>query len=628
MDVAVAGPPRAINLGSERPFRVGGAAVDPVSREAYFGSSCERLQPQNLKVLIALAHKRNKVVTREELVEVCWDGRFVGDDVINRSISTLRQFAERVGDFKIETVPRAGYRLIEASARPKHNGGRWIVVIILIVTILATFMSIDRTRRDKLTLTVGILPFAYENSDGEARRVASDVRTSLEHMLSDSGLAVKLVPVAPPSDRSAFDLLISGDVGRNERAVFAKVRIEESAHRATVFLHRFETPMAQVANLPDQIGANIAGTLSWTARLIILDRRHPSDPSITSEMFKLIDLDNVSALRSYDFARRLASRAPNSLIAQLQLAFMTAFALGDLPADQRANAVNAALRAAHRARLLAPEFGDVYVPWCLLHSPVRNMECEDRLRAGMVADPHAPFVGYFLSGLLQTVGRNGEALDQARLSLAQDQYARGKIGRLLRMLEVTGNSQEARKLYQQGARWFPDFETLFWERLSGIIERGDFSAIEALEKEVERAVWPGSYESVPALVTAVKMNSLAQAQEACSRAQASESFKSIQCMLALARLGDLDGAFTFADAIYPSQVGRTPAEEQALWLSRPWTTPPSFITSPAAEPLRRDPRFMALARRVGLLAYWRSGRPPDFCGKQAEPICAKLAIGR
>jgi hypothetical protein len=46
-----------------------------------------------------------------------------------------------------------------------------------------------------------------------------------------------------------------------------------------------------------------------------------------------------------------------------------------------------------------------------------------------------------------------------------------------------------------------------------------------------------------------------------------------------------------------------------------------------AAPLRRDPRYVALAERVGLLEYWRSGRPPDFCRKNPEPICAQLLKG-
>ena len=96
----------AIDLGKEPPLEVGGATIDPISREAKYAGGLERLQPQTLKVLIALTRRRNQVVTRAELVESCWDAKFVGDDVINRSISTLRQFAQRASSFTIETVPR------------------------------------------------------------------------------------------------------------------------------------------------------------------------------------------------------------------------------------------------------------------------------------------------------------------------------------------------------------------------------------------------------------------------------------------------------------------------------------------------------------------------------------------
>src|SRR5690349_8309427 len=103
----------AIDLGREPPFVIGGATVDPVSRDAKYPAGQERLQPQTLKVLIALSRRRNQVVTRTDLVDSCWDGKFIGDDVINRSILMLRQFAERAGGFSIETVPKTGYRLVE-----------------------------------------------------------------------------------------------------------------------------------------------------------------------------------------------------------------------------------------------------------------------------------------------------------------------------------------------------------------------------------------------------------------------------------------------------------------------------------------------------------------------------------
>ena len=95
-------------------------------------------------------------------------------------------------------------------------------------------------------------------------------------------------------------------------------------------------------------------------------------------------------------------------------------------------------------------------------------------------------------------------------------------------------------------------------------------------------------------------------------------------MLAFAKVGDLDSAFRLADLLYPSRRGRTPADEERIWLDNPDSNPLAALTSPAAAPLRSDPRFLAIAERVGLLEYWRSGRLRDFCGDKPEPICSKL----
>ena len=115
MNRPFAGRPIIMELAAREPFRLGNAMIDPVAHEAHWPGGDERLQPQAFKVLMALAAKRGDVVTRDELVELCWDGRIVGDDVINRAISLLRPFAERAGGFSIVTVPRVGYRLIEDS---------------------------------------------------------------------------------------------------------------------------------------------------------------------------------------------------------------------------------------------------------------------------------------------------------------------------------------------------------------------------------------------------------------------------------------------------------------------------------------------------------------------------------
>ena len=73
------------------------------------------LEPRVAQVLVALASARPAVVSRDRLIDQCWDGRIVGDDAINRCIVALRHLAKEFSPepFAIETVPRVGYSLVE-----------------------------------------------------------------------------------------------------------------------------------------------------------------------------------------------------------------------------------------------------------------------------------------------------------------------------------------------------------------------------------------------------------------------------------------------------------------------------------------------------------------------------------
>ena len=127
MDRPLAWHVPGIDLAAERPFSLGATAIDPASRDASFPGGTERLRPQSLKVLIALARRKGEVVSRNDLVDLCWDGRVIGEDVINHSISLLRTFAERAGGFSIETVPKAGYRLVETATPSRSLSWRFVL---------------------------------------------------------------------------------------------------------------------------------------------------------------------------------------------------------------------------------------------------------------------------------------------------------------------------------------------------------------------------------------------------------------------------------------------------------------------------------------------------------------------
>ena len=494
------------------------------------------------------------------------------------------------------------------------------------VASVAAYTLIDRFNHDGAppTLAIQVLPFTAVSSDPEMRQLASATHDAVAHTLSHSAFAITVAEPGQQGAPPAADFVISGELSGTPEKVISTVRMDETAHHFVVFSHQFESSRKAVSDFPELIGAQVASQLSWTAPLIAIERRHPSDPAITASIFgsSSAGLESLGPLHDYEVSRRLAAKAPNSPLAQNSLAFNTAFALDQIPREERGKAVAEARRAADRAITLAPEFGGAYISSCLLHSEQRRIECEDHLRAGMRAAPDSAFVGAFLSMLLNDVGRITEAAELASLSLAHDQYMSTKIARTLLTLESTGETEKADALYRRTADWWPHDEAIFENRRAGMAERGDFEAVQRFEREAGGADQP-TQESIAAVASAVKAHSVRAGREACARP--ADDFTKVLCMLALARLGDLDASFALADQLYPSRRGRTPAEEERIWLGEPYFMSSAFVAARAAAPLRRDPRYLVLAQRVGLLEYWRSGRLPDFCQPpHPEPICAQL----
>lgn len=69
-----------------------------------------------MQVLVVLADANGEVVSRDDLVARCWDGRIVGENAINRVISRVRALGSGFGRnaFVVETIAKVGYRLVIA----------------------------------------------------------------------------------------------------------------------------------------------------------------------------------------------------------------------------------------------------------------------------------------------------------------------------------------------------------------------------------------------------------------------------------------------------------------------------------------------------------------------------------
>ncbi|MET0338361.1 MAG: winged helix-turn-helix domain-containing protein [Caulobacter sp.] len=109
-----------ITLAVEPPFRLGVFEVRPAALEISGPQGEETLEPRVMQVLVALARAHGEPVGRDEMVDLCWDGRIVSEDALNRCVARLRRALCADPRVALETIPKIGYRLkVREGAAPE-----------------------------------------------------------------------------------------------------------------------------------------------------------------------------------------------------------------------------------------------------------------------------------------------------------------------------------------------------------------------------------------------------------------------------------------------------------------------------------------------------------------------------
>ncbi len=106
------------------PLRIGPWLVEPhlsrIRRDETGQSQIKRhLEPRLIELLVFFAQHPKDVLSKEALIEGVWDGQYLSDSALTRSISELRRALEDDAQRPtfIETIPKRGYRLVAPVTR-------------------------------------------------------------------------------------------------------------------------------------------------------------------------------------------------------------------------------------------------------------------------------------------------------------------------------------------------------------------------------------------------------------------------------------------------------------------------------------------------------------------------------
>lgn len=600
----------AIELGKELPFVVGGAAIDPVSREAKYADGQERLQPQTLKVLVALYRRRNQVVTRSELVESCWDGKFIGDDVINRSILMLRQFGERAGGFSIETVPKTGYRLVAAEDEHKPASRRWIIAAAAILLVAAVSLALWKPWSGPHVTTV-----AVTSADGSqlAKELSNSLLTRLGSLQAAKTNSMRLVGADEEGDA---DLIFAVSGVSNDHATEANIVLLSGKDRSVLWSKDFSQPPAKLADLEQ--------TLAFTTGRVLdcaLEGRSAEGRQLPGDSFKLYlngcailaDAYRVDPKRVIPIFTQVVKQAPKFAAGWGKLILAEAqFVNVEIIFFDRRPAIPVDEHIA-QARKLDPNIPEAYVAEFLM-LPISSFDQRLKLidRASTV-HPDNPDLLTIRSEFFLTVGRLNEAVEAARRAFEFDELTPGLGNNLIQTLAYSGQTEVAAGELKRAEQRWPGTLTLRDARFRFHLRYGDPRV--ALQIVRSEGISQEFEEFLVARIDPTQAN-IERAVNAV-RQRGTTSSKAIN------DLSQLLAQFGREDEIYELIMGWQRTDQAGAMTG--------MLFRPTLKKFRSNPRFIRVADHLGLLKHWQnSGKWPDFCSEPDLPYdcraeAAKLA---
>jgi TolB-like protein len=473
----------AHNLTRAEGFVLGPLSVDPPSRRISVGARSEMLEPRVMQVLVALGGSEGRVLSRDDLIEQCWDGIIVGDKAIDRAISLLRHALDDFtgGAVRLETITKVGFRLIlkepasEAAPAPAGNG-----------------MSI-----------VAVLPFTHRGDDVGMEILAEDlteeitrelVRDRFFKVIASGTMAAfrgKAVDYRMLRQELEARYLIEGKLQRIGEEVRLTMQLIDADMASMVWSPRFVRKAADITASPEVFPVQIASQLREHIFQIEANRAltKPVPYSGWEHILRveayMAQLGPDSIRSAIEEARRAISQAPDLGIAHAMLARM----LG-ASANMRGEVIGDALIREMRSHITqAMQLdGDNPATLCWLGDAyifLGEVDAGFRLthRASEL-DPHSSHVqnalgfAYFYRG--HTADSIAAYSNPSRLS-PDDSIHRTGLANLGISLCLEGRPAEAEAALERALALIPDFPTaLRWKAVVAAQQGREQAAIAAV----------------------------------------------------------------------------------------------------------------------------------------------------
>ena len=628
------------------PFR-----LDPLKRRLMRDGEHVRLTPKALDLLLVLVEASGRTVEKDELLEKVWAGTIVEENNLNQNITALRK---SLGDSRqdsqyIATVPGIGYRFVAdvrrvdgeigrrgdgatgrhgdgetggvgdlsprlpVSPSPRHPVRHSLPIALLILVPLVAIAGVAyllyaRQKPPKVT-SIMVLPLENLSGDPEQEYFADGITDALIgdlakigglHVISrTSSMHYKGTKKSLPEIAREInvDAVVEGTVQRSGDRVVIRAQLIHAATDRHLWVRDYERAMRDVLDLQSEIAQAIAREVQikmTPAEQARFTSRHPVRPKAFDQYLQGRFLywnrrtpENLN--KAIELFQNAIKEDPNFAQAHVGLAdchnALGTVQFGALPPME---ARRRAEEAATKALALDAELAEAYSALgSVKHFNWNWAEAEEHFKRAIELNQSYANAHNFYAGYLMCRGRPDEAIAASNRARELDPFSLSISAQRGFLLENARRYDEAIAQLRGVIEMDPNHYQAYWILGHTYAANKQFDeAIAASQKAVDL-----SQRTPGALGILGLTYGLADRK--------AEAKKILDELLKLN-----ETRYVTPAALVNVYIGLGDKDKAFEWLEKAFQEKSNYVAYlkvfPIADPLRSDPRFADLLRRVGL----------------------------
>ena len=255
--------------------------LDIARRELCRGSDVVAIAPQTFDLLEYLIRNRERVASKDDLIDAVWKGRVVSDAAVTTRLNAARSAIGDSGEEQrlIKTLPRKGFRFVGSVLEQQES---------------TSTEAPDKTRRPDLTLpdkpSIAVMPFANLNDDPKqgylADGIVEDIITELSRFSellviarnSSSQYKGKAIDVRQVGRELGVRYVLEGSIRRGSDRMRISAQLIDAATGAHRWAERYDRTLEGIFAIQDEVVRTIVAILAAHVRMAEIERTRAKPP--------------------------------------------------------------------------------------------------------------------------------------------------------------------------------------------------------------------------------------------------------------------------------------------------------------------------------------------------------------